>query len=344
MENTVFGHDSPVYEGCRNSSGKEECRTYLHRWISSGKSPTCSAFANIPVKLVACGEGHVIFVSNSCRVFSLGENDFGQLGLGDRVERRTPGEISFFSEKRVGRISSGHRHSCAISEEGEVFSWGSSLYGQCGQDVKDIFTSPCKVEFLDRSCEPSMVLLNLSSVKVREIACGELHTLAIDSQGALWSWGSGLATGLGQGDEEILAPMKVKKMGKKRVVQIACGKLHSIALVQESDVDQKSGKFIQEVTDKPMSVDSTVDGRHVRKVPVELSDVESVGQSETEFHYSPKNVYMQRSEPMPAADGISEFEKIGSVGLSGICQVWVWGDNSCGQLGIGNSAFIIENG
>ena len=42
------------------------------------------------VKQVACGEEHLIFVSDCCQVFSLGGNNYGQLGLGDYVESRHP--------------------------------------------------------------------------------------------------------------------------------------------------------------------------------------------------------------------------------------------------------------
>ena len=234
----LFCENATVDADCANADGKE-CKSHLHRWISSGKVRTCSIFTNIPVKLIACGEGHVIFVSDSFQVFSVGTNDYGQLGLGDRVDRKTPREISFLSEKFLDRVASGPRHSGAISKTGEVFCWGDSRLGQCGHGEKGIFTTPCRVRFIDRSSEAKTGPSNQRGVKALEIACGEQHTLAIDSHGALWSWGSGLATGLGQGDEEILAPRKVKKMGKKRVVQIACGKYHSIALVQEdANVDQ----------------------------------------------------------------------------------------------------------
>ena len=222
----------------------ETCRSDLHRWVlSSPPIRTCSLFADIPVKLVACGEGHVILVSSNFQVFSVGSNEYGQLGLGDRIPRKTPREISFLSEKFVNRISSGSRHSCAISKKGQVFCWGDSRHGQCGQGNKGFFTTPCRVRFVAGSCSETKIgaLSNQRFIIAQEISCGNLHTLAVDTQGLLWSWGSGLATGLGQGDEEALVPRKVKKMSKKRVIQIACGKHHSVVLVQgDVNVTQES--------------------------------------------------------------------------------------------------------
>lgn len=257
----------------RNADKNEQCKSDLHRWIT-GSSPlrTCSLFSHISVKLVACGEGHLILVSNDFQVFSVGTNEYGQLGVGDRVDRKTPREVTFLSEKFVNRISSGSRHCCAISKKGQVFCWGDSRSGQCGQGEKGIFTTPCRVRFIDRNT--SEVRSGQSSQKfivAHEIACGDRHTLATDTQGGLWSWGSGLATGQGHGDEEILAPKRVKKLLKKRVIQIACGKYHSVALVQR-DVNMNQDSLQNEVICSSTSDDgqdaiSRSDSNVTQKIP-----------------------------------------------------------------------------
>ena len=347
MEKGKVGCNPPAYVDCRNSNGKEECKSYLHQWISSGKFWNCSVFVNIPVKQVACGEEHLIFVSDCSQVFSLGGNNYGQLGLGDYVERKGPSEIQSLSEKHVSRVSSGTRHSCAITEAGDVFCWGDSRHGQCGNGRTGIFPTPCKIEFIDSSSGYSVTPSNPISVKVQEIACGTKHTLAIDSQGTLWSWGAGHSTGLGQGDGKVLAPKKVTTMRSCTVVQIACGKFHSVALVQED------GNLGQQAMGSSKSLDSMVERKHAQKtaggrnnkpgsakskiIPVETSDVKLIDQSVTEFHYSSLDVQnQQQNESIPNASSISELQKVGPMGLCGVCKVWTWGDNTHGQLGIGS--------
>ena len=263
------------------------------------------------------------------------------------LERKDPSEIRSLSEKLVSRISSGPRHSCAITEAGDVFCWGDSRLGQCGNGGKGIFPTPCKIEFIDSSSRSSVTPSNQRSVKVQEIACGAKHTLAIDSQGTLWSWGAGHSTGLGQGDGEVLGPKKVTKMRYCTVAQIACGKFHSVALVQEND------NLGQQAVGSSKSLDSMVERKHAQKAtgsrnnkpssarskssPVEMSDVKLIDQSVTEFHYSSLDVQnKQQNESIPNASSISELQKVGPMGLCGVCKVWTWGNNIYGQLGIGS--------
>ena len=294
--------NTPIDTDCKKADDDEDCKSNLHRWINSGSFRTCSLFATIPVRLVACGEGHVIIVAYSSQVFSVGSNEYGQLGLGDRVDRKTPREVNFLSEKFVNSISSGPRHCCAISKTGQVFSWGDSRCGQCGQGEKGIFTTPCRVRFIERNTESKMGPSNQRSIIVQDVSCGEQHTLAIDSQGALWSWGSGLATGLGQGDEEILVPKKVTKMSKKRVVQITCGKYHSIALVQE-DVNVNQDTLKNEIicsspSDEGSDTLSRVGSNVTQKIPF-LENVFYVEEEDSAINWSMDLQKLSRSNTPP---------------------------------------------
>lgn len=291
----------------------EQCKSDLHRWITR-PSPlrTCSIFADIAVKLVACGEGHVILVSDNLKVFSVGSNEYGQLGLGDLVDRKTPREVNFLSEKFVNRVSSGARHSCAISKKGQVFCWGDSRSGQCGQGEKGIFTTPCRVRFVDRTSPEMKVNSTIHRVTVaQEISCGEKHTLATDTQGILWSWGSGLATGQGLGDEEILSPMKVKKMSKKRVVQIACGKLHSVVLVQ-GDVNMNQETLQNEIVCSSVSDDGQDSLHHsdsnvTQKIPF-LENVFYIEEEDGPINWSMDLQKLSRSNTPVFYDEENNFE------------------------------------
>ena len=311
-----------VNQNRKKAHRDKDCKSNLHLWEYSGAFDTSSLCGTIPVKLIACGKRHVIIVAYSFQVFSVGSNESGQLGLGDRVDRKAPREVNFLSEKFVNSISSGPQHCCAISKTGQLFSWGDSRYGQCGQGEKGIFTTPCRVNFEERN----------AGFRIQDVSCGEQHTLAIDSQGALWSWGSGLATGLGQGDEEILVPKMVTKMSKKRVVQIACGKYHSIALVQDASINQYAPKSEAICSSSSDEGNDALDS-HAEKTA-------SVSSSQRD-----NSTIRDRSIStwsIDTAGSTYEIDRLGSPQLYGISQVWAWGENSHGQLGIGDSTLVIK--
>lgn len=70
------------------------------------------------------------------RIFSWGNNYFGQLGDGTTRNRSTPGDITYTfnlgeSETLVA-IAEGHFHSLALSSSGRLYAWGNNDYGQLG--------------------------------------------------------------------------------------------------------------------------------------------------------------------------------------------------------------------
>lgn len=62
-----------------------------------------------------------------------------------------------------------------LLQAGEVYAWGGNEYGQCGADAeqRDIVTPiPC-----------------VQSLRVRQVACGGMHSLALTMDGDVYCWG-----------------------------------------------------------------------------------------------------------------------------------------------------------
>ncbi len=77
------------------------------------------------IKSIACGFKHTVFVSESGHVYSMGGNNFGQLGIGgDIPEKNTPTLVESLSEVVIAKIACGNSHTLAISEKGEAYAWG----------------------------------------------------------------------------------------------------------------------------------------------------------------------------------------------------------------------------
>lgn len=72
----------------------------------------------------------------------------------------------------------------------------------------------------------------LEAHSITQVACGAQHTLAQNEWGEVFAWGSNSNGQLGLNVEEsvIPTPKMVKSLATKQVVQIACGRSHSMAL------------------------------------------------------------------------------------------------------------------
>ena len=69
--------------------------------------------------------------------------------------------------------------------------------------------------------------------KVKKVACGDFHTLALTEQGALYSWGGSLWDKTGHKGGGIL---KIERLAGQQIIDIACGDFHSIALSSDGQV------------------------------------------------------------------------------------------------------------
>ena len=70
--------------------------------------------------------------------------------------------------------------------------------------------------------------------RVVAVAAGRDHSFAITADGAVWSWGDGYQGRLGHGDTQSqLLPKKVEAFAGRRVVAVAAGSAHSLALTAD---------------------------------------------------------------------------------------------------------------
>jgi alpha-tubulin suppressor-like RCC1 family protein len=91
-------------------------------------------------RAVAAGLQHVCALLDDASVKCWGDNEYGQLGLGDTEDRGDePGEmgdalpaVSLGTGRRATGITAGDFHTCALLDDGSVKCWGWNDYGQLG--------------------------------------------------------------------------------------------------------------------------------------------------------------------------------------------------------------------
>lgn len=64
----------------------------------------------------------------------MGSNQEGQLGIGDKISqsRPSPTLIEDLMGIPAEKMVCGNRFSACLTEDGDVFTWGSNAYGQLG--------------------------------------------------------------------------------------------------------------------------------------------------------------------------------------------------------------------
>ncbi|RHY29020.1 hypothetical protein DYB32_005521, partial [Aphanomyces invadans] len=70
------------------------------------------------------------------RVYSWGKQAEGQCGLGYvEADQHSPVQIDALRPYNIVGVACGYTHTLAVSDSGELFSWGLGEYGQLGKET-----------------------------------------------------------------------------------------------------------------------------------------------------------------------------------------------------------------
>jgi len=146
---------------------------------------------NRKYKAIAACDDCSLAIAENGDLYSWGGNFFGQLGLGDTTDRNTPQHVND-GNRKYKAISSGPIHCLAITENGDLYSWGWNSNGQLGLG----FTSG----WYDANPNPQHV--NDDDRKYKVIAACETFSFAITEDWELYACGDNWngSLGLGPGD------------------------------------------------------------------------------------------------------------------------------------------------
>ncbi|KAJ3671396.1 hypothetical protein LUZ60_007475 [Juncus effusus] len=153
------------------------------------------------------------------KLFTWGDGDKNRLGQGDKEARLKPTCVNSLIDHNFIQVSCGQSLTVCLTSQGEVFTFGSSVYGQLGNPNSDGRT-PVSVR------NPNF------DGSVREISCGFYHVAVLTSKNEVFTWGKGQKGQLGHGDsEDRKVPTIVESLRDKSVKSVSCGASFTVAVI-----------------------------------------------------------------------------------------------------------------
>lgn len=152
--------------------------------------------------------------------------------LGDDLWEESPQPASrLWGTDEAAQIAIGATHTVVATSSGGVWTWGDQTSGQLGNGVVAAYSN--NRSYIKKT--PQSITSNFGAAKIIQIAAGSFHTLALDSDGNVWSWGYGREGQLGIGTVTTKsAPTKIStsSFGGYRIVSVACAADSSFAVTE----------------------------------------------------------------------------------------------------------------
>ena len=160
------------------------------------------------VKLIKCAgvdptdESACYVITEDGALYVWGKNSYGQLGVGDEVNKNTPIKVTAINGK-VMELIIGYSFSVyAILEDGSLYAWGNNESSKLGVGDEVNRNTPTKV--------------NLPG-KIKKLITSSSASYAILEDGSLYAWGNneGGQLGIGSLEDNINSPTKVTDINGK---------------------------------------------------------------------------------------------------------------------------------
>eukprot|EP01084_Bolivina_argentea_P073109 132689_1 len=261
-------------------------------------------YANIPigvqlpctiaVREISCGALHTGVVTDDGLIYTWGDGRMGQLGhLQEGFSNQpVPTLVSSLSAISVSHISCGQNHTMCITSEGKIYSWGWAKYGQLGLGTRTNQRYPSEI------CDEIF-----QNKKIKQISCGDRHSVAISTLGEIFTFGSGEHGQLGHGNNnDQYIPKQIESLCNKTIIYSSCGSIHTSIICSDG------------------------------KLYVFGFGENLYGKQSRNFNYTPQLIKMSNNniKIKQVACGQSHIVILTSTG-----DVYSWGDGSYGEIGQG---------
>jgi len=199
------------------------------------------AYDGVQFKGVAAGRKHSLALGGATAdtgfICAAGSNKVGQLGIPDTRQCNSFTKIAAGASFK--EVVCGKEHSVAISETGDLWTWGNGKGGRLGHaNISQERDKICSV--------PQLMVFPCSQfLSFISVSAGDSHTVAITEQGDVFSFGNNASGQLGHGETPymfagaidtitVMHPTMVVATQKTPFKSCACGIAHTIFLGEQT--------------------------------------------------------------------------------------------------------------
>jgi alpha-tubulin suppressor-like RCC1 family protein len=291
-------------------------------------------------RTLSAGHEHTCAVVGDGTARCWGNGEWGRLGDGSSMGKSAV-PVAVEGLSRVGAISAGGSHTCAVSNGG-VWCWGFNMSGQLGDGTTQNSAVPIPVANItdavavetgeNHSCallaggavrcwgqngngqlgdgttnasNTPIPVLGITGAK--SLSVGDYHACVLLAAGELQCWGDGSEGQLGHGDNPGFSSTPVQVMGLGPAVAVAAGDEHTCAALGDGTA---------------WCWGSNYDGQLGYGGPTQIPDGNKTSPIQCEGIAGAVHVAAGRRA---------------SCAVLGTGEVWCWGYNGSGQLGTGNN-------
>jgi alpha-tubulin suppressor-like RCC1 family protein len=137
-------------------------------------------------KQVSSGINHTLAIKTDGTLWVWGYNANAQLGINNTTSPKCTPVTTFAGGTNWKQVAGGQNHTAAIKTDGTLWVWGYNLSLALGTN--------------DTTQRNTPVTTFAGGTNWKQVACGNGHTVAIKTDGTLWTWGTNTSGQLGIND------------------------------------------------------------------------------------------------------------------------------------------------
>jgi alpha-tubulin suppressor-like RCC1 family protein len=230
--------------------------TYFHTPVEI----TFFSSNNIEINKISPGWNHTLFLSTDGKVYACGNNNVGQLGIAaklrenlnefdkttdtvkaninDTSPRKTPTLIDFFTEPIIDIAGKSYAHSLFLTSSGKVYSCGWNWYGQLGLGNNKNYFTPQEVKYFTNT--DNMNTANI--INIAKIETSMTSSVFISNKHEVYVCGNNIINNFGStmGIEEASSPKEVAFFGEMsppvNIAEVHCGAEHVMFLTTDKKI------------------------------------------------------------------------------------------------------------